>query len=297
MGLFNRKKKDVEKKNIVYDYSDGYYLYDRPADLNEILRKEAESDRMIDESYAKWTIENFDRNKDGTHLDFFMRSMVRRMGCKVGHLDMSGDWGAAMFVSLHGKSIVVRSDTMDPNDPFSIDPVGRISKAKEHYKADEGWAFLFIRAPDDMKEKAIEKGVTIIDRDAVAELITLMNRPPEELYGEGCACYAGKNERRAAELFLLAAVRGHTGAQAEIGACYMSGAGVEKDQKKGVEWYTKAAEQGHADAQYLLGGCYREGRGVQQDHKKAAKWYKKAADQGHTDAKESISLMKRDKKI
>lgn len=53
-------------------------------------------------------------------------------------------------------------------------------------------------------------------------------------------------------------------AQYELGACYLSGLGVEEDEKQALYWVQKAAEQDHADAQVLLGNFYSEGIGVEK---------------------------------
>ena len=45
---------------------------------------------------------------------------------------------------------------------------------------------------------------------------------------------------------------GDSQAQCNLGWCYETGTGVEKDEKKAVRWYTKSAEQGVAGARTLL---------------------------------------------
>ncbi|MBR5893847.1 MAG: sel1 repeat family protein, partial [Bacteroidaceae bacterium] len=78
-------------------------------------------------------------------------------------------------------------------------------------------------------------------------------------------------------------------AQCNLGYCYGTGSGVEKDPTEAVKWYRKAAEQGQVNAQYNLGLCYEIG--VAKDLAEAVKWYRKAAEQGHADAKAALQRL------
>ncbi len=61
-----------------------------------------------------------------------------------------------------------------------------------------------------------------------------------------------KDEKRAAELYQLAANQGNADAQCELGKCYEFGKGVVEDQKKPNEYFMLAAESS-MEALYLLG--------------------------------------------
>ena len=82
-----------------------------------------------------------------------------------------------------------------------------------------------------------------------------------------------------------AANRGEAVAQCNLGVCYATGNGVEKDLVEAVRWYRKSAEQGYAVAQCFLGLCYANGDGVEKDLVEAVRWYRKSAEQGLSNAK------------
>lgn len=55
---------------------------------------------------------------------------------------------------------------------------------------------------------------------------------------------------------------------ASLAKCYTYGIGIQRDDKKAIELYKIAAEQGHAQAQFDLGICYRQGEGVEKIHRR-----------------------------
>ncbi|MEI7994355.1 MAG: tetratricopeptide repeat protein, partial [Methylococcaceae bacterium] len=132
-----------------------------------------------------------------------------------------------------------------------------------------------------------------------------------------------KDEKKAIELFLSAAKKGHADAQAELGRIYVEGLGVEADEDEALKWYFKAAtggnqfgqavkggalelmqeykeaakcyrlsaEQGNANSAFDLGRLYRDGKGVMQDPKEAIRWFQLAAIQGHAKAPYNLGGM------
>ncbi|MGO2346421.1 tetratricopeptide repeat protein [Psychrobacter celer] len=88
-----------------------------------------------------------------------------------------------------------------------------------------------------------------------------------------------------------AAKQGNVIAQANLGAMYREGRGVEQDYSKALEWSLKAAIQGDAIAQYHLGLMYEAGEGVEQDYFKAIEWYEKAAYQDFAQAQNNLGGM------
>ena len=78
-----------------------------------------------------------------------------------------------------------------------------------------------------------------------------------------------------------------------LGSCYYNGGfGLTKNYSEAFRWWKLAAEKGYSSSQYNLGLCYQHGYGVTKDIAQAKYWYKKAADQGDEKAKtklESIS--------
>lgn len=90
--------------------------------------------------------------------------------------------------------------------------------------------------------------------------------------------------KRAAELFLKAAMRGFGRGQMNLALMYFNGDGVDQDYEQAARWFEQAARQGIGLAQYNLGVMYEEGLGVAQSVVKAAEYYREAADQDDADA-------------
>ena len=60
---------------------------------------------------------------------------------------------------------------------------------------------------------------------------------------------AGKNEIKAAAFYRIGAEANYAKAQANLGYCYETGFGVERDPKEAAKWYLAAAVQGNRYAQ------------------------------------------------
>ncbi len=93
-----------------------------------------------------------------------------------------------------------------------------------------------------------------------------------------------KNEKRAVELYYLAAEAGFAPAANALGQCYSFATGVKADDLRAVSCYRRSADAGYAPAQFHLGVCYFNGQGVKVDKAEAAKWYAAAAEQGYAPA-------------
>jgi TPR repeat protein len=65
---------------------------------------------------------------------------------------------------------------------------------------------------------------------------------------------------------------------------------VPQDFTEAVKWYQAAAEQELADAQCNLGLCYQTGRGVEKNPAAAVKWFIRAARQGNKTAQHNLGL-------
>jgi len=87
---------------------------------------------------------------------------------------------------------------------------------------------------------------------------------------------------------LKAAMSGNSTAQCEVGRCYASGEGVNKDFQEAVKWFRMAAEQNDKQAQFNLGACYAFGHGVTQNNNEAVKWYRLAAEKGSAEAQSNL---------
>ena len=100
-----------------------------------------------------------------------------------------------------------------------------------------------------------------------------------------------QSDKKAIELYEMAAKRGQATAQYNLGQCYDQGSfGVTQSSQKAIDYYTLAANQGDADAQFNLGVYYYNGTGVEQSYSKARELWTKAAAQG---LKSAIDALKR----
>ncbi len=93
-----------------------------------------------------------------------------------------------------------------------------------------------------------------------------------------------KDEKRAVELYYMAAEGGYAPAANALGQCYSFATGVKRDDLRAVSCYRRAAESGFAPARFHLGVCYYNGQGVKVDKTEAAIWYAAAAEQGYAPA-------------
>jgi TPR repeat protein len=87
------------------------------------------------------------------------------------------------------------------------------------------------------------------------------------------------------------AATGDSSAQNNLGICYATGRGVEKDPAQAMKWWQQAADQGNALALINLGVCYEEGDGVSQDSAQAYVWYAVAAASGNQSAAQAMELV------
>ena len=106
---------------------------------------------------------------------------------------------------------------------------------------------------------------------------------------------AGRFEEARAALW-PAARSGNAEAEELIGVMYALGLGVEKDEVRAFEWYLRAAMKGHAGAQSGVGWYYEVGTGLTApDLVRAYMWYVLSAIGGDPDA--AISLEEVRKKM
>ena len=193
-----------------------------------------------------------------------------------------------------------------------------------------------IETPEEKGRRAYElyrsgKGREILETfsDYDAEMI------PEIAYLKGVVYRDGfsgveKNLQKTAQMFTLAANRGHAQAQLDLAVMYANGLGVSRDVDKFLFWTEKAAKQGVADAalnigylyfsggngnrikvdyakalEYLkiaveagrfaacsyLGTMYQKGWGVKMDNMEALKWFKLGAENGDALSENNLGYM------
>ncbi len=85
--------------------------------------------------------------------------------------------------------------------------------------------------------------------------------------------------------------QGDLRAQAELGARYGRGDGVETDVPKAIALLQDAAGKNDPDAQHWLGTAYSAGVGVEKNAVQAAQLYEKAALQGHPEAQYMMGVL------
>lgn len=108
-------------------------------------------------------------------------------------------------------------------------------------------------------------------------------------YTKGHYLFSLKHFDEAFPLLEKAALKGHKGAQCDLGIAYNSGFGVKKDQIIAFLWFKKSAEQNYAPAQYWLGIFYQNGvENIAKDYKQAFTWFEKAANQGDAIAENQV---------
>lgn len=91
-----------------------------------------------------------------------------------------------------------------------------------------------------------------------------------------------KDKAKAAKLFAMLAMRGHTQSRSNLGYHFHFGFGVPVDYDLAIYWHTLAAKAGDAYAMTNLGKIYSEKDGPKWDGPKAIKWFEKAAAKGET---------------
>jgi len=101
-----------------------------------------------------------------------------------------------------------------------------------------------------------------------------------------------QSDKKANELYEMAAKRGQATAQYNLGLFYRQGShGLTQSDKRAIKYFTLAANQGHADAQFNTGVLYLRGEGIEQSYSKAKEWWTKAAAQGYKEAIEGLKLL------
>ena len=95
--------------------------------------------------------------------------------------------------------------------------------------------------------------------------------------------------KQAMQQLLPAARSGNAEAEELIGVMYAMGLGVARDDVRALEWYLRAAMKGHPGAQSGVGWYYEVGRGVPAiDLVRAYMWYTLSAIGGDPDAAVSL---------
>jgi TPR repeat protein len=138
--------------------------------------------------------------------------------------------------------------------------------------------------------KDMRDGVERLQR----ELELLEN--PDTICSFGDAALDGdgveQNYTEAANWYRIAAEKGSSRAQHNLGVMYEEGTGFQKDTSEAAKWYRLAAEQDNPGSQNNLGRLYETGDGVPQDQAVALEWYSKAAAAGDANAQENVKRLR-----
>ncbi|KAI8885317.1 HCP-like protein [Backusella circina FSU 941] len=98
--------------------------------------------------------------------------------------------------------------------------------------------------------------------------------------------------RKAFACYVDAAEGGNIAAQKCLAHFYEKGLGTQIDYESAFYWYIRSARAGNTDAQLNLGRLYRKGiEGFDQDYMEAAKWYMLAAQQGNSVAQNCLDQL------
>jgi TPR repeat protein len=97
-----------------------------------------------------------------------------------------------------------------------------------------------------------------------------------------------QDPRKAADWFEKAAAQDEPNSQVNLGVLYFQGTGVDKDYARAVKWFRKAAEQDNVPALDYLALIEEKGLGVPKDHARAVSWYRRAARLGDPMARKAL---------
>jgi len=75
---------------------------------------------------------------------------------------------------------------------------------------------------------------------------------------------------------------------------YANGINVQQDYTLAANWFRMAAERGDSNSQFNLGVMYEFGNGVHQDINRAIRWYHLAAQQEHVEAMGVLRILQSD---
>ncbi|XP_065059020.1 uncharacterized protein LOC135686669 isoform X1 [Rhopilema esculentum] len=138
---------------------------------------------------------------------------------------------------------------------------------------------LSVKATDEKIEKSEKE--CLIDQAAKDFKVKADECTASILNKLGIQLINSKQESQAIFLLEKAGQAGNASAIYNMGLCFEHGRGVLEDHCKAAELYEVAAARGHPKAQYNLATFYAEGAGgLTQDYETAIHWFQRAADNG-----------------
>lgn len=104
-------------------------------------------------------------------------------------------------------------------------------------------------------------------------------------------CGRTADPHAAMEMIHIAAKRGVTEAQRDMGKNYEFGWTTSPDPKRAVQWYKQAAAHGDGESLWRLGMAHVTGEGLKKDSVSAIDYFRRAASAGYGGAKVSLAVM------
>ncbi len=99
------------------------------------------------------------------------------------------------------------------------------------------------------------------------------------------------NPSKGVECLCKAIEQKYAHAFVELGICYITGRGVEKNVEKAIENWRTGADLGEESGEHNLGMLYEMGEDVPQNMQEAIKWYRRAAEQGFAPAQTKLGML------
>ncbi|WP_244661952.1 tetratricopeptide repeat protein [Mesorhizobium huakuii] len=96
------------------------------------------------------------------------------------------------------------------------------------------------------------------------------------------------NDRKAAELYLRAALQGYPPAQSRLGSILYEGKGLAVDKAEAAKWFEKAAARSEPTAMMALADMFATGDGIPADKNRAITLYGRAAAKGNAGAMKAL---------
>ncbi|MGV7221480.1 MAG: tetratricopeptide repeat protein [Nitrospinales bacterium] len=119
-----------------------------------------------------------------------------------------------------------------------------------------------------------------------------INATAEDLYRAGGRFFRGmdgpQDYEKAFRWIKLAADKGHSQAQNDVGVMYETGQGVNQDPVQAMYWFQKSAAGNYPLAHYNLGRAYDSGMGGRKNYSEAIKSYRRAAKLGEPKAQKRL---------
>ena len=216
---------------------------------------------------------------------------VRMTCCGKGlHTKCNDDLSSTKCMTLEQKNTCIMCRAKLANAFGSKEEIERLRKWA---KKGKGWAM-------EMLANRYRKGIGVRQSDKKAiELYEMAAKRGSAAaqYNLGIFYDQGshgltQSDKRAFEFYALAAEQGFAEAQSNLAHMYITGTYVDKSDTRAIELFEMAAKGGSAAAQYNLGVHYEHGTcGLTQSSKRAIEFYTLAAEQGYAEAQFTLGCI------